>query len=251
MLTYRYDKWISTSKALEYIINRSQNNNMTVWIIVIVAIVFLGYSLLYPVWEASLIHYLNDGTKKIWKALWKWINDFFVMFEFEALTFSFSFFTYAITLLRMFMLNILDNTFVIILIVIWWAAVLFATILRSYAKFAIVIEWQQVFGAIKRSVYLTFLNFWTTIKFVIIQIFLTVRFLVNAIVIMWVPFLIIYVSIWLDVIESKIVSYVIAVSIILMLILMAYINAIIEAFFVTYWYRVYQTISEETWSKDK
>ncbi|MCF7834481.1 hypothetical protein K9M48_00300 [Candidatus Gracilibacteria bacterium] len=245
LLTYRYDKSISTGKALEYIINRSQDNNMTLWVIIFVSFVFLGYFLLYPVGESSLIHYLNDGIKKTGKALGKGINDFFVMFEFEALATTFSFFMYIITILRLFMLNILDNTFVIILVIIRGAAVLFATILRSYARFAIVIEGHQVFGAIKRSVYLTFLNFGTTIKFVFIQIFLTIRFLINAIVIMGVPFLIVYIAIWLNVIESKIVGYIIAISVIAMLILMAYINAIIEAFFVTYRYKVYKSITEE------
>jgi hypothetical protein len=68
------------------------------------------------------------------------MNDFFVMFEFQAMMFSFSFFTYIITVLRMFMLNILDNVFIIIIVSIWGVAVLLATILWSYAKFAIVLE---------------------------------------------------------------------------------------------------------------
>lgn len=246
LLTYKYEKWIAMSDALQYILNRSQNNNMTVILIIIIAIIFLWYSLLYPIWEAAMIHYLDDGKQSTWRSIWKWMNDFFVMFEFDAMLFSFSFFSFFITVFRMFMLNIIDNTFIIIIIIIWWIVVLLATILWSYAKFAIVLEWQNVFSAIKRSASLTIMNFGTTIKFVMIQLFLTIRFLINAIVIMGIPFLIVYVAIWFNVIESKIVWYVIAVSVIVLLFLMAYINAIIEAFFMTYWYRVYKIVTEDT-----
>jgi hypothetical protein len=246
LLTYRFEKWIPMWKALEYILNRSQSNNMTLAIIITVAVIFLGYSLVYPVWEAAMIHYLDNEGQRTWKVIWKWINDFFVMFEFDAMLFSFSFFTYLITTLRMFMLNILDSTFVIILVIIWWLAVLFATVLWSYSKFIIVLEWKNVFDAIKRSASLTIMNFGTTIKFVIIQLFLMIRFLINAVVIMGIPFLIVYIAIWLNVIESKIVWYVIAVSVIVLLFLMAYINAIIEAFFMAYRYKVYKSVTEES-----
>lgn len=246
LLTYRYEKWIPMSKALEYILNRSQDNNMTVAIIIVVAIIFIWYSLLYPIWESAMIHYLDKEWQRTWKVIWKWVNDFFVMFEFEAMMFSFGIFTYLITTLRMFMLNILDNSFIIILIIIWWIVVLLATILWSYAKFIIVLEWQNVFSAIKRSASLTIMNFGTTIKFVVIQLFLMIRFVINAIVVMGIPFLIVYIAIWLNVIESKIVWYVIAISVIILLFLMAYINAIIEAFFMTYRYKVYKSITEES-----
>ncbi|MFZ2911793.1 MAG: hypothetical protein WAZ75_01790, partial [Candidatus Absconditicoccaceae bacterium] len=77
------------------------------------------------------------------------------------------------------------------------------------------------------------------------QLFLMIRFLINAIVVMGIPFLIVYIAIRLNVIESKVVGYVIAISVVVLLFLMAYINAIIEAFFMTYRYKVYKSITEE------
>ncbi len=245
LLTYKYEKWIPLWTALEYILNRSQNNHMTLILVILIIVILIWYSLIYPIGEAAMIHYLDGEWQKIWRVIWKWVNDFFVMFEFDAMLFSFGFFTFIITTLRMFMLNIIDNVFIISLIIIWWIAVFIATILWSYAKFAIVLEWQNVFGAIKRSSSLTIMNFGKTIKFVVIQLFLLIRFLLNAIVIMGIPFLIVYVAIWLNVIESKIVWYVIAITVIVLLFLMAYINAIIEAFFMTYRYKVYKNITEE------
>ncbi|MFZ2151260.1 MAG: hypothetical protein WAZ12_02745 [Candidatus Absconditicoccaceae bacterium] len=245
LLTYRYEKGIPMGDALKYILTRSQNNNMTVAIIIVVAIIFIGYSLLYPIGESAMIHYLDKEGQRTGKVIGKGVNDFFVMFEFEAMMFSFSIFTYLITTLRMFMLNILDNMFIITLIIIWGVVVLLATILWSYAKFAIVLEGQNVFSAIKRSASLTIMNFGTTIKFVVIQLFLMIRFLINAIVVMGIPFLIVYIAIRLNVIESKVVGYVIAISVVVLLFLMAYINAIIEAFFMTYRYKVYKSITEE------
>jgi len=245
LLTYRYEKWIPLWTALEYILNRSQNNHMTLILVILIIVILIWYSLIYPIGEAAMIHYLDGEWQKIWRVIWKWVNDFFVMFEFDAMLFSFGFFTFIITTLRMFMLSIIDNVFIISLIIIWWIAVFIATILWSYAKFAIVLEWQNVFGAIKRSSALTIMNFGKTIKFVVIQLFLLIRFLLNAIVIMGIPFLIVYVAIWLNVIESKIVWYVIAITVIVLLFLMAYINAIIEAFFMTYRYKVYKNITEE------
>ncbi len=73
------------------------------------------------------------------------------MFEYGALSSSFSVTTYIILVIRIFMLNIVDSVFIQILFGIWGFCILVVAILRPYSKYSIIIEGSSVTDAIKRS----------------------------------------------------------------------------------------------------
>ncbi len=60
--------------------------------------------------------------------------------------------------LRLYLIDVLENFIVDILIGMRGIMVLFASIFRSYAKTIIVLEGAQVFDAIKKSTKVAFLN---------------------------------------------------------------------------------------------
>lgn len=167
------------------------------------------------------------------------------MFEFNALSLSFGMFTFVITVARLFMLNIMDNIFFIILTIIWLIVVLLATFLWPYLKYAIVLEDKPLYASMKRSINLSFTHFTTTVRFAILELFLLIRFIINIIIIIGVPVLIIYIGTLFNIQHYDwfyTVLYIVAAALIL---LTAYINAIIEALFTTYWYKLYTHIVEE------
>jgi hypothetical protein len=69
--------------------------------------------------EAALIYYIKDNKHSLGNAMGKGINAFFPMFEYSALSSSFSVTTYIILVIRIFMLDIVDSVFIQIIFGIW------------------------------------------------------------------------------------------------------------------------------------
>ena len=125
--------------------------------------------------------------------------------------------------------------------------VFFALFFWPYARTLIVLEGIAVFDAIKRSVALTFANLALTFQLVIFEVILLLRFVINALLVIGVPLLFIYLAFALNIIQYSIVEIIIWVITIVLVLFLAYINSLIETFFLTYWYTAYQKIinSEE------
>jgi len=234
VINAKYNKWISYNHIFSFL-------KWDLSIVIIIAIIgFIGYEFIYPIGQAAIINYLNSWQKNIWKAIWKWIEKFFVMFEFNNLLRLFSLVTFWTTILRLAYLDILNNFFVFILLSIRWICVLSATFIRPYTKYTINIEWLNLSDAIKRSTKLAIQNIWITIKFVILEFFLMFRFIFGTLVIIGVPLLIIYITTSLNINNTKLVEIMIYTTVILLWLITTYINGVIEAFFATYRYKVYK-----------
>lgn len=242
IITSKFDKWVSYTEIFNYV------QDDIIIVIIIVAIWFIWYQLIYPIGQATVIHYLHSWQKNIWKSIWKGIEKFFAMFEFNNLLWLFGVITFITTLLRLTYLEILNNFFILILISIWWICVLTAAFIRPYTKYAINIEWLGLYDAIKRSSRLSIQNFGITIKFVILEFFLIFRFIFGTLIIMWVPLLIMYIATNLKLNDTKLTEIIVYITAIWFLFITTYINGIIEAFFATYRYKVYShLIKIEDW----
>lgn len=249
VLVYRFDKWLSIFSTLKYFWWEITRNHI-VWLIVILwVIVLIGYAFLYPTWISASIHFLKDKKQKIGKAIWKGINDFFVMFELNALAFSFGFYTYTITVLRLISLDILGNWFAMWLVILWWICVLFASIFWQYAKFILILEKNEnnksiwVFDAIKKSIWLSINNVGITIKWWIRQIIILFIFYFKTFIIISIPWLILYFLInsninpWLE--------WIIWTLWIVTTIMAIYIMSIIQAFFKKFRFDIYIHIKSQ------
>ncbi|HRX64153.1 MAG TPA: hypothetical protein P5060_03560, partial [Candidatus Absconditabacterales bacterium] len=187
---------------------------------------------------SATIHFLNNKDESISKAIGKGTNDFFTMFELNALAFSFGPYTYIITLLRLVTLNVLNSGFVIGLIIVWGIAVLFASIFWQYAKFLIVEEGLGVFEAIKKSMGITTTNLGITFKGVITKCLVLFIFYFKIIIVVGVPLLIMYLLITLNIINENNERLLWTIGIITTL-LASYIIGITQAFFMTFWHKIY------------
>lgn len=147
-------------------------------------------------------------------------------------------------MLRLYLIDVLGNVVVNILIGIWGLMVLFASIFRSYAKTIIVLEGEQVFDAIKKSTKVAFLNLGLSIKLMLVELLLLVRFLLTGALIVGIPLGLVYIAVWADILDNSIVETIIWVVAGGLLLVLSYINCIVEAFFLTYWYQAYKAISD-------
>ena len=105
------------------------------------------------------------------------------MFEFSALAATFSISTFIFIIIRLFMLDIVDSVFVRIIFGIWGLSILIATIWWPYSRYIIVIEKMGMYDAIKRSGFYAIRNLRQTIKFVLLELLLLVRFLINIVLV--------------------------------------------------------------------
>jgi len=218
------------------------------WLLIAVTIiVLLGYGLLYPIWEASMIAYLDqpEGHKHSFKAFGTGSQSFFPMFEFAWLNLWFSFLTRTFAIGRLYVTWVLDSIFIIWFLIIWATTILCMYRARAYVKILIVTESMSVSQAISASINLSSAHVWTTFKAIIIGYFLQVRFLFNLCIVLWLMIGIAYATVSYKLIESQRITTLIYIVFFCMLIAVSYINGIIEAFFMTYRYKVYKSISDK------
>ena len=149
-------------------------------------------------------------------------------------------------MLRLYLMDIFDNIFITIIVGIRWFLVLFASVCWSYARIIIALEGCQVFDAIKKSTSLAMNNLGLSVKLMFVELLLMLRFIVIGLLIVGIPVLLIYIAVWLDVIQNSFVETTIRVVAASLLLVIAYLNCIVEAFFLTYWYEAYRKISPKT-----
>ncbi len=244
VLIYRFDKWLSVFTVFQYFIDEITRNHI-VWLVIIIAIfIAIWYIFLYPMWISATIHFLNNKKESISKAVWKWANDFFTMFELNALAFSFGPYTYLVTILRLITLDVLNSGFVIWLIILWWLIVLISSIFWQYAKFLIVEEDLWVFEAIKKSMWITVTNMWITLKWVIVKFIISCMFYFKMIIVISAPLLLIYFLISTNIIHSN-NERIIRTIWIITTIIATYILSTIQAFFITFRHKIYHHILEK------
>ncbi len=233
---------------LKYIQSLLNHENLLIISIILLSILLIGYFLLPPIAEASIIYYLNDKEKKWSKSLWKWVLKFFPMFELHGFLSLFSFLAFFIAISRFYVLNILSHPLVITITIIWLILIIVISIITPYTKYIIVLENKWLKEAIKSSLSLTLENFPTTIKYVFINYILYIRFLINILIIVWIPLITIVLIVKFNLNNSEIWKYILIIIILTTTFLTAYINGIIEAFFLTYWNKVYKKITNKTTS---
>jgi len=198
ILIYKFDSWLSVLTLFEYFKTSLSNSNIW-WLIILFVVLFaIWYLILYPVWLSAWVHALSDDEKSISKPFMKWLKDFFLMFELNALALSFGEYTFLMTVLRLYMLDILSNWFAIWLVAMWWLSVLFSSIFWQYARFILVLEknkdWKDlwIFEAIWKSISLALMNFSMTFKWFVTRVAVSLLFYFRIVIVIAVPLILIY-----------------------------------------------------------
>ena len=244
-LLYKYESWVQLSDAFIYVLDKL-NNQWILRAVIWVIIVLIWYLWFHPIGEASVVSALDNPQQSAFRSFVRGSGKFFPMLEYSWLSIPFWVFTFCTVMLRLYLMDIFDNIFITIIVGIRWFLVLFASVCRSYARIIIALEGCQVFDAIKKSTSLAMNNLWLSVKLMFVELLLMLRFIVIGLLIVGIPVLLIYIAVWLDVIQNSFVETTIRVVAASLLLVIAYLNCIVEAFFLTYWYQAYRKISPKT-----
>lgn len=243
-LIYKYESGVALSDALLYLLDRMNNRNLR-WILGLVVIIALGYLWLHPIWEAAVVSATDNPQQSGFKSFLKGSGKFFPMLEYSWLSIPFGLFTFCTVVLRLYLMDVFDSIFMDIAVGIWALMVIFASICRSYAKIIIALEWGQIFEAIKKSTSLALNNLTLSIQLMFVEVLLLLRFILIGFIIVGIPLGLIYLTVWLDIIQNPGVESAIRILAAILLLILSYINCIVEAFFLSYRYKAYKTISQK------
>jgi predicted histidine transporter YuiF (NhaC family) len=97
-----------------------------------------------------------------------------------------------------------------------------------------------VFDALKKSIYLVMNNLELTVKGLLFEVMLFGRFILNAFIVIAIPLGLIYLAVFLNIIDNAFVETIIRISAGVMILVISYINGIFEAFFANYRYQLFQ-----------
>ena len=244
-LLYKYESWVQLSDAFIYVLDKL-NNQWILRAVIWVIIVLIWYLWFHPIGEASVVSALDNPQQSAFRSFVRGSGKFFPMLEYSWLSIPFWVFTFCTVMLRLYLMDIFDNIFITIIVGIRWFLVLFASVCWSYARIIIALEGCQVFDAIKKSTSLAINNLGLSVKLMFVELLLMLRFIVIGLLIVGIPVLLIYIAVWLDVIQNSFVETTIRVVAASLLLVIAYLNCIVEAFFLTYWYQAYRKISPKT-----
>ena len=244
-LLYKYESWVQLSDAFIYVLDKL-NNQWILRAVIWVIIVLIWYLWFHPIGEASVVSALDNPQQSAFRSFVRGSGKFFPMLEYSWLSIPFWVFTFCTVMLRLYLMDIFDNIFITIIVGIRGFLVLFASVCWSYARIIIALEGCQVFDAIKKSTSLAMNNLWLSVKLMFVELLLMLRFIVIGLLIVGIPVLLIYIAVWLDVIQNSFVETTIRVVAASLLLVIAYLNCIVEAFFLTYWYQAYRKISPKT-----
>lgn len=244
-LLYKYESWVQLSDAFIYVLDKL-NNQWILRAVIWVIIVLIWYLWFHPIGEASVVSALDNPQQSAFRSFVRGSGKFFPMLEYSWLSIPFWVFTFCTVMLRLYLMDIFDNIFITIIVGIWGFLVLFASVCWSYARIIIALEGCQVFDAIKKSTSLAMNNLGLSVKLMFVELLLMLRFIVIGLLIVGIPVLLIYIAVWLDVIQNSFVETTIRVVAASLLLVIAYLNCIVEAFFLTYWYQAYRKISPKT-----
>lgn len=239
VLYYRYESGISLFTMLQYFIDKVKDYWLWTYVIILWILIAIGYFILYPVWISTIIHFIKKGFKNHSGSVWWWLKNYFTITEFNWLAFSFGTFTFLMTLIRLYTLDILSSTFAMLLIIIWWMVVVIASVLRNYAKYYIILQWDWVYDWIRKSITLTFNNFGLTIKATIYQLILYIYFLFRMSIILIVPLLILYLLVYLDAIKWASLEWILWILGAVLVIFTSYMGSIVWVYFDLYWYKMF------------
>ena len=244
-LLYKYESWVQLSDAFIYVLDKL-NNQWILRAVIWVVIVLIWYLWFHPIGETSVVSALDNPQQSAFRSFVRGSGKFFPMLEYSWLSIPFWVFTFCTVMLRLYLMDIFDNIFITIIVGIRWFLVLFASVCWSYARIIIALEGCQVFDAIKKSTSLAMNNLGLSVKLMFVELLLMLRFIVIGLLIVGIPVLLIYIAVWLDVIQNSFVETTIRVVAASLLLVIAYLNCIVEAFFLTYWYQAYRKISPKT-----
>ena len=237
-----YENGLYVGKVAEFFVQEINNNHVTSWVIGIAIILFIAYSLVYPIGQAAIIHYLNDKNKSIRKALQKGREDFFPMFEFGIISLILSPTVYRLTLLKIAVSGWLHGSFTIFLLIFRFGAMSIVNCLKVYTRYIMTLEGKGLYDAILKSCDISLKNLKESFKYIRIQTILTINFSANLLIILLIPIILIYLAIVFNVIQYVGVKRSVYVLFFFGILFGSYASSMVRAFFAYFRQEIYDSL---------
>ena len=240
LVNIQYNSWFDVSNALIYFVNAIQRFNI-IWLIIGIAIVFLLWIwIFWPIWRQAVIYSIDNENMGSSTAMVKWWRKWWVMAEFWWVNMWWlSMWSVFIFLVRFRMLWYLNNPVIIAVFTVRVLCVLTKIIFWPYVNYYIVLKDYSAWDAVIRSMSLTLSNFWLTIRWLLRQAVIRCRFFLNSAVVIWIPFLLMFLMVQFNIIDNSLIEIIARVLISIWLLIFIYLEAVFEAFDYTYWYKIF------------
>ncbi len=240
LVNIQYNSWFDVSNALIYFVNAIQRFNI-IWLIIGIAIVFLLWIwIFWPIWRQAVIYSIDNEKMGSSTAMVKWWRKWWVMAEFWWVNMWWlSMWSVFIFLVRFRMLWYLNNPVIIAVFTVWVLCVLTKILFWPYVNYYIVLKDYSAWDAVIRSMSLTLSNFWLTIRWLLRQAVIRCRFFLNSAVVIWIPFLLMFLMVQFNIIDNSLIEIIARVLISIWLLIFIYLEAVFEAFDYTYWYKIF------------
>lgn len=217
------------------------------WQIIISFIIFvIFYLIVSPIFEGSLIKYIDSKVKSedltIWDCVWVWIYKFLPIFEYNNIFSEFKLISilnaYLFVIRFVWLTYIKETSYFFIWIFLLWMVI---NLMFSYSKYEIVLGNKNAFQALWVSSKITILNIKTTLQIYLLMFFLNVRVLINFFIFLSFPIIMVLA---ITLITSKL-FLMLAISILLVLfvlliIILWYLTAVLDVFKASIWYFAYR-----------
>ncbi len=243
-----YENGLYVGKVAEFFVQEINNNHVISRVIGIALVLFLVYSLVYPIGQAAIIHYLNDGSKSITKAMKKWEKVFFPMFEYGIISLIISPTVYWLAVLKIAVSGGLHSGFTIFMLILWLIAMSIVNALKTYTRYIMTLEGKWLYDSIIRSCDLAMIDIKESFKYMRIQTILIINFSINLLIVVLIPILLIYLAIIFNIIQYPAVKRTAYGLFLLSILFGSYASSMVRAFSAYFWQEIYNNIiKSEKW----
>ncbi|MCH8518459.1 hypothetical protein LAT59_01740 [Candidatus Gracilibacteria bacterium] len=239
----------NTDAALEVLLNFFHSGYI-VEVLIGLAIVFISYIIILPIFEGALIRYIDqrkDGSASCSESLGVGMFRFYPLFEFNSIVSIFKFISLVNAYL--FALRLLGLDFIFSLNVFFMIAFLFSciiNILLAYARFEIVLENKSTFDAIGTSTQISLVHLKTTLKLYFMMFLLNIRVILNFILFILFPLLALSITSYIgSLLFTTILLGILGGVFLFFMLALGYLAGVLEVFTKTMWYKAYKIGKEK------
>lgn len=240
-----YENGLYVGKVAEFFVQEINTNQVVNRVIGIAVTLFIAYSIIYPIGQAAIIHYLNRKDRSINKALKEGQEDFFPMFEFGIVSLITSPTVYRLTILKVMVSGWLNNSFTVFLLLLRFGIMNLVNCLKVYTRYIITLEKKWLYDAIIRSVDITIKSLKENFKYMGTQTKLLLNFSLNLLLIYAIPLFLIYLAIVFNVIQYAGVKRTVYGIFFFGILFGAYASSMIRAFFAYFRFEIYHKMNKK------
>lgn len=229
-----------------------QNHLSWTWPLIILAIIYTLFYLLFPALARAAAIQMISRNKSgqnvgVGTGIRYGILSYLPLFEYRALVKTFSFF--AVIIEMAFVLRNLGTDIFKILLPLFILVLILGfilTILFTYADLYIIIDGCSVFESIKKSAKLVIINWKYTFLITLLMLIIGVRIIIQAIIVFLFPIAILGISAYIASVAIPTAGIIVAFVLgFITLMLSAYLNGIVEIFSYTVWTFTFLELTSE------